>query len=763
MKYYVEHNSPGVTGVYSTTTMPLGASTSISYTVTNAQCGSASASRTVYIRPLSDTGTVTPLRGSVVSLCIGNQITFTSNSVTDGLPRYGGTTYGHTWTSTNSSVASINSSTGVVTALKAGTVDIKYFTTPNGCGSFNTKGTTITIKPNFTLTASSGTGGSISSSGATTVCSGNNQSFTITPNAGYTIADVLVDGVSQGAITTYTFSNVTANRTISASFALSCTPTTGTFTTSACGSYTWVAKGNKVYTASNNTDTIKLVNAGGCDSIVTLNLTINNATNSTTNVNICGNQIPYNWNGTNYSIAGTYTKTGLVNVGGCDSIATLVLSIGSPITPTVSISTPNDTVCNNVSVTFTAISSTGGASPVFNWQKSGISVGSGSSISFPGGTLTTGDVISCVLTANNSCQTTATANSNTRRMVVKTSPAIGTSTGFVMCTIGATAGIYNTNPGSGIWSSNNTNVATVATSNGASGVVTAVSNGTVILTYSKTAANGCVSSAPASVVVAAVPTLPNISGASSVCINSSTALSNATSGGVWSATNNRSSVNSAGIVTGLSAGIATIKYTVTNSNGCNNSANYNLTVNSLPNVPTFYYATGTLNPQTGAGGTFCANRIFTNVGNPLGGVWSKTGVITVGASSGIVNTGSVAGAATLTYTISDVNGCSNNRTISSNVSVCAARGVNLATNEKQETRNEFTMYPNPAHSFISLSVNSLIGAGSVVVTDLYGKQVKTQSLSMGTNTIDISKLGKGMYFVSTITNEGKTTKKLVVE
>jgi hypothetical protein len=34
---------------------------------------------------------------------------------------------------------------------------------------------------------------------------------------------------------------------------------------------------------------------------------------------------------------------------------------------------------------------------------------------------------------------------------------------------------------------------------------------------------------------------------------------------------------------------------------------------------------------------------------------------------------------------------------------------------------------------------------------------------MGTNTVDIANLSKGMYFVSTITNEGKTTKKLIVE
>ena len=73
------------------------------------------------------------------------------------------------------------------------------------------------------------------------------------------------------------------------------------------------------------------------------------------------------------------------------------------------------------------------------------------------------------------------------------------------------------------------------------------------------------------------------------------------------------------------------------------------------------------------------------------------------------------------------------------------------------------MYPNPARSTVSLQVDKLIGTGSIVITDMYGKQVKTQSLSMGTNTIDIAKLSKGIYFVSVITSEGKTTNKLIVE
>ncbi|HJV48709.1 MAG TPA: kelch repeat-containing protein [Geothrix sp.] len=72
----------------------------------------------------------------------------------------------------------------------------------------------------FTITASAGANGSISPTGSTLLNYGSNQSYTITPNAGYQVADVLVDGVSVGAVTSYTFSNLAANHTISATFAL---------------------------------------------------------------------------------------------------------------------------------------------------------------------------------------------------------------------------------------------------------------------------------------------------------------------------------------------------------------------------------------------------------------------------------------------------------------------------------------------------------------------------------------------------------------
>ncbi len=71
----------------------------------------------------------------------------------------------------------------------------------------------------YTITASTGTNGSISPSGSVTVSQGGSQAFTMTPTTGYQVKSVLVDGVSVGAVTSYTFSNVTAAHSISVTFA----------------------------------------------------------------------------------------------------------------------------------------------------------------------------------------------------------------------------------------------------------------------------------------------------------------------------------------------------------------------------------------------------------------------------------------------------------------------------------------------------------------------------------------------------------------
>jgi len=70
------------------------------------------------------------------------------------------------------------------------------------------------------ITSSAEENGSISPSGDVTVEHGKSQEFTITPTGNYQVFDVLVDGVSVDAVTSYTFENVTADHTINATFHL---------------------------------------------------------------------------------------------------------------------------------------------------------------------------------------------------------------------------------------------------------------------------------------------------------------------------------------------------------------------------------------------------------------------------------------------------------------------------------------------------------------------------------------------------------------
>jgi len=75
--------------------------------------------------------------------------------------------------------------------------------------------------PTYSITAAAGANGSISPSGTASVNHGSDKAYTIAANQNYQILAVYVDGNSQGAVTSFTFRNVTQNHTISASFASS--------------------------------------------------------------------------------------------------------------------------------------------------------------------------------------------------------------------------------------------------------------------------------------------------------------------------------------------------------------------------------------------------------------------------------------------------------------------------------------------------------------------------------------------------------------
>src|SRR5262249_9445658 len=96
--------------------------------------------------------------------------------------------------------------------------------------------------------------------------------------------------------------------------------------------YTW---NGQTYNAAGSYS-VTLQSVSGWDSIATLNLTVNSVLTSATDVTICTNQLPYTWNGQTYNAAGSYSVT-LQSVSGCDSIATLNLTVNAVLTSTTDI------------------------------------------------------------------------------------------------------------------------------------------------------------------------------------------------------------------------------------------------------------------------------------------------------------------------------------------------------------------------------------------------------------------------------------------
>jgi uncharacterized protein YjdB len=254
---------------------------------------------------------------------------------------------------------------------------------------------------------------------------------------------------------------------------------------------------------------------------------------------------------------------------------------------------------------------------------------------------------------------TSTCNITTRAtlaLTVKTVPsAMGGST--TVC-LGGTTVLSNTGIG-GTWSRSNTRAAVTA-----AGVVTGVTAGTVNITYN----TGCGAAAVQNMAVRTTPAA--ITGTANVCTGATVTLADATTGGTWSSSNTGvATISSAGVVTGVTNGTATITY---NNAGCG-------------------IATRAVTALTSAGaisgsGTVCTGLSTTLTDATPTGTWSSsnTGRATVHPTTGVV-TGISAGAVTITFS----SGCGTNATfamavnaspagITGNSSVCTAASTAMA-------------------------------------------------------------------------------------
>ena len=105
----------------------------------------------------------------------------------------------------------------------------------------------------------------------------------------------------------------------------------------------------------------------------------------------------------------------------------ITMIVNPVVVPSVTISAnPGATICAGTSVTFTAVPSNGGASPIYQWKVNGGTVGTNST-TFTASTLTNTQVVTCVLTSNATCASPSTATSNSITMIVVSGVASVTS------------------------------------------------------------------------------------------------------------------------------------------------------------------------------------------------------------------------------------------------------------------------------------------------------------------------------------------------
>ena len=158
-----------------------------------------------------------------------NYVTVTVNQPAHATITPGTQTYAYGATPSYMIVPEVGYEVVSVTAGNA-VVNVTY---NNGIGTFTlaalqqdiTLTATTSIKK-FEITVTQGANGTIAPGTQTNVEYGSNKTFTITPNQYYVIADVIVDGSSRGALSSYTFYNVAGNHTITAVFEANCqTPT----------------------------------------------------------------------------------------------------------------------------------------------------------------------------------------------------------------------------------------------------------------------------------------------------------------------------------------------------------------------------------------------------------------------------------------------------------------------------------------------------------------------------------------------------------
>ncbi len=642
----------------------LAGNSTISYTVTSAFGCIGRSTAIVTVNPLPTVAAIT----GTASLC-ANGTTNLANATAGGV-----------WASSAAGIASVGTS-GVVTGVSAGNATISY-TVTNGFSCSTTVTTNVTVNPvpvvaaitgtlsvcdDATTTLSNVTAGGVWSSSATGIAtvgtsgivtgvSAGNATITYRVTNGFgcitdalaavTVNPLPVVSAITGTATVCQFLTTTLSSATSGGVWTS--GATGVATVGTSGIVTGVTAGNAVISYT-------VTNGFSCSTTVTTNVTVNPgpvvaATSGTLSVCEAATTTLSNatadgtWSSSATGIA-TVGTSGIVtgvsagnatisyivtSMTGCIGLSIVVVTV-NPL-PIVAAITGTLSTCVNSTTTLS--NTTGG--------------GVWSSSSTANATISVAGVVTGVLAGNTTISYTVTdglgcIGRSTAVVTVNSLPTVAAITGTATLCANTTTNLANATA-AGVWASSATGVATVGTS----GIVSGVSAGNAVISYTVTNGFGCSATVTTNVTVNPVPVVAAITGSLSVCDDATTTLSNATASGVWSSSaTGVATVGTSGIVTGVSAGNATITYSVTNGFGCINNALAALTVNPLPVVAAI---TGTP--------TVCQGLTTSLSSATSGGVWSSsaTGIASVG-TSGIVS-GVSAGNATISYTVTNGFSCS---------------------------------------------------------------------------------------------------------
>jgi hypothetical protein len=612
----------------------------IIYRVTNS-CGSDSSVHMITISPLPDPGTIL----GPDSVCTGTAITLTA-SVPGGV-----------WTASNARATLVSDT---VSALSAG-VDTIIYSLTNACG-------TSSVSHSITVITLPDAGSVI---GAGSVCSGGSVTLTDTIPGGlwsaantsaavsagvvsgtvagsdtilYTVVNTCGTAVARHAVTIVPLAvagNITGADTVCAGSTITLSDTTAGGAWSSSNTHASVSGGvvtaitagddSILYSVTTTCGTVEALHAITVNplpdaGVITGSGTVCVGHSATLTAGISGGM----WTSANSdALVAAGTVTGLV-VGTDTIIYTVTNSCGTATAahtmiingvPSPGAITGPSTVCQAATIVLSdTVSggfwhSTGGSATVAGGAVLGISAGS--------------DTIIYIVT--NACG----SDSATRSITILPLPFPGTIMGASTVCVGDSLLLTDTIAG-GVWLISSSD-ATIA-----DGLITGISSGSVTVAY--TVVNSCgTDSAIHNITVDPLPVAGAISGADSICQGAATILTETLFSGTWSSANSSATV-SGGVVSGVSAGTDTIRYSVTNV--CGTAAVSHL-ISILP-VP----VTGVI---SGAD-SMCVGTTDTLTDTTSGGVWTLSNLSLASISAGGVITAVSAGNETARYAITNVCG-----------------------------------------------------------------------------------------------------------